>query len=67
MGFKKSFFVINNLHRYEVYLLCDGVSSGKPIERKAAFKLLENAGAFITTSESVLFDIMKDAKYPKFK
>jgi hypothetical protein len=60
-------FPLLTFKRYEVFLLCDGISSGKPIERKAAFKLLEKAGAILTTSESVLFDIMRDAKHPKFK
>ncbi|KIH45534.1 hypothetical protein ANCDUO_24425 [Ancylostoma duodenale] len=34
---------------------------------KYAFKQMDRAGAVLTTSESVLLGIMRDASHPKFK
>ncbi|KAI9927675.1 hypothetical protein ASPWEDRAFT_72057 [Aspergillus wentii DTO 134E9] len=50
-----------------VYILVDGVSSVNPEERGIALDRLRDAGAIITTSESILFEILKDAKRPEFK
>ena len=50
-----------------VHVLADGTSSRKNSDRLTAFERLRQSGAFITTSESVLFQLMADSKYPGFK
>lgn len=52
---------------YEVHLPVDGVSSQRKQDREAALTRLEKAGAFLTTSESLLFELCKDAKNEEFK
>ncbi|CAD5120763.1 DgyrCDS9323 [Dimorphilus gyrociliatus] len=52
---------------YDVHILADAVSSRSMVDRMLAFRRMENAGAFITTSESVLLMLCKDAAHPKFK
>lgn len=52
---------------YDVHILADGVSSRTMVERMIAIERLRQSGAFITTSESVLFMLMGDAKFPNFK
>ncbi len=37
------------------------------LNRKYAIKRMEQSGAFLTTCESVMFQLLKDAKHPKFK
>eukprot|EP01130_Rhizamoeba_saxonica_P016207 TRINITY_DN744_c0_g1_i1.p1 TRINITY_DN744_c0_g1~~TRINITY_DN744_c0_g1_i1.p1 ORF type:complete len:193 (-),score=34.09 TRINITY_DN744_c0_g1_i1:99-677(-) len=50
-----------------VHVLVDGTSSQRSFDRKYAFKRLENSGVILTTSESVLFELLKDSTHPKFK
>lgn len=52
---------------YEVHLPVDGVSSQRVQDREAALVRLRKAGAFLTTSESLLFELCKDAKSDTFK
>lgn len=52
---------------HRVYILVDGVSSINPEERVVALARLRDAGAIVTTSESILFEIMGDAKRAEFK
>ena len=52
---------------YEVHLLADGISSMRPGDRTVALKRLEQAGAFLTTAESAIFELIRDAKSPDFK
>lgn len=54
-------------HGYEVHLVVDGVSSQRPHDREVAIRRIAQSGAFLTTSESILFELMNDAKHPKFK
>jgi len=51
----------------QVHLCTDGITSKMEGDRNAALRRMENAGALITTSESVMFEILKDSKNPKFK
>ncbi|EPS38211.1 hypothetical protein H072_7997 [Dactylellina haptotyla CBS 200.50] len=54
-------------HGYKVYVIRDGVSSCNPQEIPTALARMQQAGAVITTSESWLFEIVRDSAQPKFK
>lgn len=41
--------------------------SSLSITRKYAFERMAQSGAFLTTAESLVFQLCKDAKHPKFK
>ncbi|WVQ75170.1 hypothetical protein IAR50_004780 [Cryptococcus sp. DSM 104548] len=49
-----------------VFIPADCVSSGNKQEIPIAFRRMERAGAIITTSESVLFELLGGADHPKF-
>ncbi|RMJ27918.1 isochorismatase [Aspergillus sp. HF37] len=52
---------------HRVYVIVDGVSSINPEERGVALARLRDAGAVVTSSESVMFEVMGDAKNEGFK
>jgi len=52
---------------YDVHLLTDGISSQRQGDRTVALRRLEQAGAFLTTAESAIFEILRDSKSPDFK
>ncbi|KAJ9299723.1 hypothetical protein DTO271G3_2607 [Paecilomyces variotii] len=52
---------------HRVYVVADGVSSCNEGERGIALARLRDAGAIVTTSESLLFEILGDAKRGEFK
>ena len=52
----------------QVHLVCDGISSSRQWERQIALERMSKIdGVFLTTAESVLFQLTGDASHPKFK
>lgn len=51
----------------DVHVVADATSSRTPADRKIAFERMKQSGAYITTHEAVLFELMQDATHPKFK
>ncbi|KAF9288605.1 Isochorismatase domain-containing protein 1 [Mortierella alpina] len=54
-------------NNFDVLILVDGVSSTNGFEIKHALNHIKSAGGFLTTSESVLFQLICDANHDKFK
>ncbi|KAJ5473742.1 hypothetical protein N7475_003308 [Penicillium sp. IBT 31633x] len=52
---------------HRVYVLVDGVSSVNTEERGVALARLRDAGAIVTSSESVLFEVVGDAGHEAFR
>ncbi|XP_026316331.1 isochorismatase domain-containing protein 1-like isoform X2 [Hyposmocoma kahamanoa] len=50
-----------------VHVLADGVSSRSLMDRGLALQRLQSIGCFITTSENVLFKLLRDKNHPSFK
>lgn len=51
---------------YQIHLVADCSMSRTQEDRLLAFKRLQQQGCFLTTSESVIFKLMKDKNHPKF-
>ena len=43
----------------EVHVICDGVSSQQPFDRKIALERMASAGAYLTTAQSLAFTLMQ--------
>lgn len=52
---------------FNVFIASDAISSRNVENIKLAFGRLEKAGCIIASTEMILFEILKDAKNPKFK
>lgn len=50
-----------------VHVAVDAVSSRNARDREVALARMERAGAILTTSEAAAFELLEDAKHPKFK
>ncbi|KAM3849572.1 isochorismatase domain-containing protein 2-like [Diretmus argenteus] len=51
----------------EVHIVADAVSSRSQTDRLFALSRLKQSGAFLTTTEAVLLQLVQDAKHPNFK
>ena len=52
---------------FDVHVIADGVSSRTQVDRLFALERMRQSGVFISTSESVLFELLGDSKHPRFK
>ena len=52
---------------YEVYLVCDAVSSRTEFDCKTGLKRAMQEGAYLTTVEAVLFELTRSSKHECFK
>lgn len=52
---------------YRVHVVTDAVGSRRPHDRDAAFQRFRDAGATLTTTETVLFELCEVAGTPEFK
>ena len=52
---------------FDVHVTADCTASRSMTDRMIAFERIRQSGGFITTSESVLFSLLKEAKNPKFR
>ena len=52
---------------YDVHLVADAVSSRSLVDRAFGIERMKKSGAFVTTCESVLFELLSDSKHPSFK
>ena len=52
---------------YNIHLIIDAIGSNRKIDQKYAIKRMENAGAILTTSESMVFQLLRDSNHPKFR
>jgi hypothetical protein len=52
---------------HRVHVIVDGVSSQRAGDRAIALRLLERAGAALTTTESVMLGLLGGADHPDFK
>lgn len=51
----------------DVHLVIDGISSMRDLDRKVSLDRMKNAGAFVSTAESLVFELLKDSKHESFK
>jgi nicotinamidase-related amidase len=51
---------------YEVHPIVDGISCTNKLDRTIAFKRMEEQGAYLSTFELLIFEMMKDQLFPKY-
>ncbi|KAK5580898.1 hypothetical protein RB653_000922 [Dictyostelium firmibasis] len=54
-------------NRYDVHILSDAVSSNNNNDRLIALERMRQSGAFITTTETITFQLTRDATHKSFK
>uniref|UniRef100_A0A0B6YC41 Isochorismatase-like domain-containing protein n=1 Tax=Arion vulgaris TaxID=1028688 RepID=A0A0B6YC41_9EUPU len=52
---------------YNVHVVVDACSSRSLVDRMYAFQRMKDAGAQLTTSESIILGLLRDASHPKFR
>jgi hypothetical protein len=50
-----------------VEVAVDAVQSRNALDRETALRKMERSGAILTTVEMAAFELLRDAKHPKFK
>ena len=53
--------------KWTVHIVADAVGSQREIDRNTAIERLKQSGALMTTTESILFQLMGTADDPAFK
>merc|ERR1712216_237946 len=51
----------------DVHVVVDCVTSQRNTDREIAIERMKQAGAFVTTSESVMFELLRCKEHPHFK
>ncbi|XP_067878135.1 isochorismatase domain-containing protein 2 isoform X1 [Heterodontus francisci] len=51
----------------DVHVVADACSSRSQVDRLIALSRMKQSGAFLTTSEGTLLQLVQDAKHPKFR
>ncbi|XP_075696118.1 isochorismatase domain-containing protein 2 isoform X2 [Rhinoderma darwinii] len=52
---------------FDVHIVADACSSRSQVDRLVALSRMKQSGAFLTTSEGVILQLLQDAAHPKFK
>ncbi|BFZ16239.1 hypothetical protein BsWGS_19278 [Bradybaena similaris] len=52
---------------YDVHVVVDACSSRSLVDRMYALQRIREAGAHLTTSESIILGLVRDSSHPKFK
>lgn len=52
---------------FSVHLAVDAVGSRRDSDRDVALRRMERSGALLTTTEAVAFELLRDARHPRFK
>ena len=52
---------------FNVHLAADATSSQRPFDRSVAFDRMKEMGVYISTTESLLFQMLRTAEFEKFK
>ncbi|XP_063292130.1 isochorismatase domain-containing protein 2 [Pelobates fuscus] len=52
---------------FDVHIVADACSSRSQIDRFVALSRMKQSGAFLTTSELVILQLLQDAAHPRFK
>ena len=53
--------------QYSVHVAADAVRSRHALDHASALRKMERSGAVLTTAEMAAFELMRDAKHPRFK
>ena len=52
---------------YSVHVAADAVESRRALDHASALRKMERSGAVLTTAEMATFELLQDARHPKFK
>jgi nicotinamidase-related amidase len=52
---------------YEVVIPADALTSRNELDCRLALETMRQAGAFVTSTEAIIFMLLRDAKHPEFR